>query len=305
MPEAGRPAVRGAVPTLARARVTAAFGRHFVVEDDAGRVWRAVRRGKRGDVAVGDEVEISTDGTEQAVIERVLPRASVLMRADGLREKTLAANIDQVAVVFAAQPPFNQEFIWRALLAAHGADIAGVAILNKADLPQPQEAQAALALLRKLGVPTLTVSAQADPDGARARLLTRLQGHRTLLVGQSGMGKSTLLNLLVPDANARTQEFSRRLNLGRQTTTASRWFWLPGGGALVDSPGFQSFGLSHLDLATIAAGFPEFAPYLGRCRFNDCRHLEEPGCSVREALASGAIDAARYAFYRSLVQERA
>lgn len=288
----------------ARARVTAAYGRQFVVEDGVGRTLRAVRRGKRGDVTVGDEVEITLDGATQAVIDRVAPRASVLMRADGLREKTLAANIDQVAVVFAPQPPFNEEFIWRALLAAHGAGIASLVILNKTDLPQQDAARAALALLDSLGVPTLAVSAHADPDGARARLLERLRAHHTLLVGQSGMGKSTLLNLLVPDANARTQEFSRRLNLGRQTTTASRWFWLPAGGAIVDSPGFQSFGLSHLDAAAIAAGMPEFAPYLGRCRFNDCRHLEEPGCAVRAALDQGAIDAARYAFYRTLLQER-
>jgi ribosome biogenesis GTPase len=130
-----------------------------------------------------------------------------------------------------------------------------------------------------------------------------LHGRNTLLVGQSGMGKSTLLNLLVPDAQARTQEISTRLNLGRQTTTVSRWFRLAEGGALVDSPGFQSFGLRHLDARALADAMPEFAPLRGQCRFADCRHLDEPDCAVRAALARGEIAAARYAFYRQLATE--
>jgi ribosome biogenesis GTPase len=117
------------------------------------------------------------------------------------------------------------------------------------------------------------------------------------------MGKSTLLNLLIPDAQARTQAFSERLNAGRQTTSSSRWFHLPGGGALVDSPGFQSFGLHHLDERSLAAAFPDFVPALGRCRFGDCRHLDEPDCAVRAALAAGTIDADRYGFYRQVLME--
>jgi ribosome biogenesis GTPase len=126
------------------------------------------------------------------------------------------------------------------------------------------------------------------------------------MIGQSGMGKSTLLNLLVPEAQARTQEYSRNLNVGKQTTTASRWFPMTDGGALVDTPGFREFGLSHLNNAQIAASFPEFERALEdhSCRFLDCAHLNEPDCAIRAALDRGDVARERYAFYRSLVDRR-
>jgi ribosome biogenesis GTPase / thiamine phosphate phosphatase len=285
------------------ARVTAGFGRHFLVEDTSGVGRVATRRGKRSDIIVGDQVQLTLDASGQAVIEAALPRASVLMRAEGTREKTLAANIDQVAIVFAARPAFNPHFVWRALLAAHGAGIDALAILNKNDLPELDGARAFLAQLEKLGETTLAVSAKAGAEDTKQALPRFLRDRNTLLVGQSGMGKSTLLNLLVPDAGARTQEFSTRLNLGKQTTSSSRWFRLPGGGALVDSPGFQSFGLRHLDERALAAAMPDFARAAGQCRFLDCRHLDEPDCAVRAALERREIDHARYSFYRQLMTE--
>lgn len=284
------------------ARVTAGFGRHYLVEDTNG-VRLATRRGKRSDITVGDQVRLTLDPSGQAVIESALPRASVLMRAEGAREKTLAANIDQIAIVFAARPTFNPHFVWRALLAAHHAGIDALAILNKSDLPDIEEARAFLAQLAALGHRTIAVSAKAGANEARTALMHVLRDRNTLLVGQSGMGKSTLLNLLVPDAGARTREFSARLNLGKQTTSSSRWFHLPGGGALVDSPGFQSFGLHHLDRPALVAAMPDLAHAAGRCRFLDCRHLDEPDCSVRAALERHAIDPARYAFYRQVLAE--
>lgn len=281
-------------------RVTAGFGRHFLVEDTSGIGRVATRRGKRGDIIVGDQVRLTVDRSGQAVIEAALPRASVLMRAEGMREKTLAANIDQIAIVFAARPAFNPHFIWRALLAASCAGIEAVAILNKSDLPEQADARAFLAQLESLAYPTLAVSAKLGAAETLATLGGRLHERKTLLVGQSGMGKSTLLNLLVPDAGARTRELSTRLNLGKQTTSASRWFRLPGGGALVDSPGFQSFGLRHIEPRALIAAMPDFA-HREPCRFADCRHLDEPDCAVRTALAAGEIDASRYAFYRQLI----
>lgn len=285
------------------ARVVASFGRHHLIDDGSGGLLHAVRRGKRGDVIVGDLVQHQCTGAGQAVIEAVLPRRSLLYRADANRAKEMAANVDQVAIVFAAQPAFNIRFVWRALAAAHAAAIDSLVILNKSDLPDLADARARLQQLSALGHRTLTVSAKRAADEARAALLPLLVPRATLLIGQSGMGKSTLLNLLVPGAEAMTQEYSRHLNLGKQTTTSSRWFALPEGGALIDSPGFQAFGLSHLDDAAIVASFPEFAAHLGRCRFIDCRHLAEPDCAIRSALSAGAIEGQRYDFYRELLAE--
>jgi ribosome biogenesis GTPase len=285
------------------ARVVASFGRHHVVEDAAGRLVEAQRRGKRGDVVIGDRVACRGAAAGQAVIESILPRRSLLLRADQNRSKSLAANVDRVVVVFAPRPAFNERFVWRALLAAATAGIEPLAVLNKTDLDAEGSGRQALQRLAALGHATLAVSAKSEPQQARATLAAALCGGSNLLVGQSGMGKSTLINLLAPQANARTQEYSTRLNVGRQTTTASRLFALEGGGDIIDTPGFQAFGLAHLGIAALAAAMPEFAPCLGRCRFNDCRHLNEPDCAVRAAVAAGAIDAARHAFYAGLAAE--
>jgi ribosome biogenesis GTPase / thiamine phosphate phosphatase len=290
------------------ARVVATFGRHSLVRAAAAStapLLTATRRGKRGDVVVGDLVRCTQAG-EQAAIESIEPRRSLLFRADAHRIKELAANIDRVAVVFAPRPPFNPHFIWRALAAARAAGIDSLVVLNKTDIGEGlPAAQAALAQAARLGVATLALSAKAAPDEARTRLAAATAGRATLLVGQSGMGKSTLLNLRV-DANARTQEYSTRLNVGKQTTTASRWFDIPaadGGGALIDTPGFTAFGLAHLSLSERAAALPDLAPFIGHCRFNDCRHLNEPDCAVRAAVNSGEISAERYAFYAELAAE--
>jgi ribosome biogenesis GTPase len=291
--------------TVFNARVVATFGRRFLVRDKHGHLWDAVRRGKRGDVATGDRVRCRYAGPAQAAIEAIAERTSLLFRADQVRVKELAANVDQVALVFAPRPAFNIRFLWRALIAAAAAQVDSLVILNKIDLDDERStAGAALAELAALGYRTVALSAKHAPEEARAQLAPLLRGRATLLIGQSGMGKSTLLNLLIPDANARTQEYSQHLNVGKQTTTATRWFDDGAGGALIDSPGFQEFGLAHLSVGELAHAFPDFAPYLGQCRFNDCRHAEEPDCAIRGAVAAESVAPARYAFYRELLAER-
>jgi ribosome biogenesis GTPase / thiamine phosphate phosphatase len=285
------------------ARVVANYGRHYLIESAAGALLAANRRGKRADVAVGDQVRYQQTGAEQAVIDEILPRRSLLFRADAQRTKEMASNVDQVAIVFAPQPTFNIRFVWRALAAARAAAIESLVILNKSDLPGIDAANARLQQLRALGHRTLALSVKRGPDDALHALSPLLIDRATFLVGQSGMGKSSLLNLLVPQADVRTQEFSRHLNLGRQTTTSTRWFALKGGGAVVDSPGFQAFGLSGLDFEGIIGAFPEFGPHLGQCRFLDCHHVTEPDCAIRAAVDRGDIDAQRYAFYRELLTE--
>lgn len=284
------------------ARVIATFGRTSLLEDDAGASWSAVRRGRRSDLVVGDRVVASASAPGQAAVESIEPRTSLLYRADAFRTKELAANVDQVIIVFASRPTFNLWFLWKALVAARTADIEGIVVRNKTDLEDGAEAaQAALGQIGRLGWRTAAVSARSGPDETLATLRQITQGLSSLLVGQSGMGKSTLLNLLVPDAQARTREYSERFDLGRQTTTAARWFRLPYGGALVDTPGFQEFGLAHLSSAQIEAGFPEFESHLGKCRFADCRHLVEPDCAIRTAVGAGDVVSGRYDFYRSLI----
>lgn len=296
-----RPKLAG--PSLT-ARVVATFGRQSLVMLTDGTVTAAIRRGKRGDVVVGDHVEI--DGSSQPrVIESIAPRTSLVFRADELRTKEMAANIDQILVVYAPRPTCSETFIWRALVAAQCARVGAAVVLNKRDLVDTNPAaEHTRVQLAALGYATLALTARHEPEAARDRLLNLLRGHATLLVGQSGMGKSTLLNLVTPQAAARTQEYSTKLNLGRQTTTSSRWFELAeadGGGAVIDSPGFQAFGLSHLSADDVAESLVDFLPHLGYCRFTDCRHLREPGCSITAAVERGEIAASRYAFYRELI----
>lgn len=287
-------------------RVTAGHGRHHFVTTETGETFEAHRRGKKGDVVVGDLVHCTEPVSGVAAIEAIEPRKSLLYRSDEWRIKTLAANVEQVAIVFASRPSFNPWFIWKALLAAHQADLPALVIRNKKDLlDEAETADDAVALLREIGHDVVEVSAVADPEGTVATLKPRFEGKATLLVGQSGMGKSTILNLLVPYAEAATREFSEALNLGRQTTTAARWYDLArcgGSGAVVDTPGFQEFGLAHLTLLDILRAMPDIAEHVEGCRFFNCRHLDEPGCSVKRAVEDGLIRPERYEFYAALAR---
>ena len=282
-----------------RARVIATYGRQSLI-DDAVCIRQATRRGRRGDVVVGDCVVATATSAEQARIESIEPRSTLLFRSDQYRIKELAANVDQVIIVFAARPAFNRWFVWKALVAASAAGIDALVLRNKTDLSEFEDADSFLQQIAKLGWRTLALSAKVDSERSRALLMREVSERKTLMVGQSGMGKSTLLNLLIPDAGARTREYSERLNAGKQTTTASRWFSFNGDSALVDTAGFEEFGLAHLSFGEIAATFPEFTGLLGHCRFQDCRHLEEPGCAVRASLPTGGIAPVRYEFYRAL-----
>ncbi len=271
-------------------RVVATYGRHYEVQEqragvllpEATALFQCVRRGKRHDVACGDEVEFADGATGQGVIETVLPRRNLLYRADGQREKMLASNLDLVLVVLAPEPTPSEALLSHALVAAQSAGIEARIILNKQDLAQVGALSQALNYYHLLGYSVLEISALNNPEALRAQVAGRV----CLLVGQSGMGKSTLVNALVPQARAHTNRISQALDSGRHTTTFTRYYPLEqahpdSGGGLIDSPGLQAFGLSYLRPEQIVHAFPEFERLLGQCRFANCRHLTEPGCAFR------------------------
>lgn len=276
--------------------IIAAHGRHYLAELPGGEIIECVPRGKKSEVACGDRVEFSRTGSGQGVIDRIAPRRSLLYRSDAYRQKIIAANATQLVVVVASEPSFNDELLARCLLAGHSQNLAILIVLNKSDLPLIGAARAQLAPFARVGYRVLELSAQQDV----APLLPHLQGHASVLVGQSGMGKSTLINALIPAAQAATREISSVLDSGKHTTTHARLYHLNPDSSLIDCPGVQLFGLHHLDFAAMERGFPEFLPYLGQCRFANCSHSHEPECAIRKAAETGKIDVRRLQLFQQI-----
>ena len=303
---------------LASARVVAAFGRHCLIETDDGRRLIAHPRGKKSQAVVGDRVFWQATGDE-ASIERLQDRRNLFYRQDEIRTKSFAANLDRVLILIAAEPEFSESQLSRALVAAEAEQIQPVIALNKSDLAEPfARAWARLAPYRAMGYEVLPLALSPRGDGPSAdglsALLQALRGHHTLVLGPSGSGKSTLINRLVPHAQAETGEISQALNSGKHTTTSTRWYWVDAldgvqqRGALIDSPGFQEFGLHHIEPMRLAECMPDLRPYLGQCKFYNCTHLHEPGCAVLAQLASdqqgtGAISQRRHRIYAQLFEE--
>lgn len=282
--------------------VIASFGRRYLVETDAGAFLDCVTRGKQGGIACGDRVLAAPTAAREGVIEAVDPRRSLLLRSAPHRSKLIAANATQLAVVVAGEPSFSDELACRALVAAEHAGMRSFVLLNKSDL-----VEVAAAARRRLvpfiaaGYPLVEIAAKHDV----APLRTQLSGEITVLVGQSGMGKSTIVNALVPEANAETREISRFLGSGRHTTTHSRLYRIDATSAIVDCPGLQEFGLAHLDGEAIEAAFTELRPVRGQCRFPDCRHRTEPRCAVRAAMEAGHVHPRRLALLHRILDAEA
>jgi ribosome biogenesis GTPase len=271
------------------ARVVAAHGRHAFIETDDGQRVQCHLRGRKSDLVVGDRVRWQPAGDE-GVIEAVEPRNNLLFRQDDWRTKSFAANLDQILLLVAGEPVFSESQLTRALIAAESAGIAAHIGLNKIDKPSAAPARERLQPYRDMGVQVLEFALKADPQGALA---------------PSGTGKSTLINLLVPQAQAQVGEISQALNSGRHTTTSTLWYWLDAqrSGALIDSPGFQEFGLHHIDATQLATLMPDLRAQLGQCRFYNCLHRHEPGCGVRAAVERGAIVPQRYRLYCEILDE--
>jgi ribosome biogenesis GTPase / thiamine phosphate phosphatase len=245
---------------------------------------------------------VNLTGADEAIIEAVCPRRNVLMRADAFKSKQFAANVDTLAYVIAPEPPASEELMLRALTAARAAGITTWLLVNKSDL---QHAHAHLLARMQIHAPSVdqVFSIAAKSGIGMQAIVHALAGKRTVLAGQSGMGKSRIINALVPHAQQRVGELSQALNSGKHTTTAARMLLLDSGAELIDSPGFQAFGLAHLSATEIERGFPEFEAYAPGCKFYNCRHLDEPACAVRTATEHGKVDQQRYAVFRTLMQE--
>jgi len=284
--------------------VVRGHGRHYIVEDSEGRRHVCHPRGKKSDCVVGDQVRWAPTGDE-GVIEAVEPRRNLLFRQDEWKTKSFAANLDQLLVLVAVEPVFSESQLARALIAAESAGIAVRIALNKTDLPGTAAARERLQPYRDMGLDVMEVALKADPAGSRALLEPWLQGKRTFVLGPSGTGKSTLINLLIPDAQAQVGDISQALNSGRHTTTTTQWYWVDAARstALIDSPGFQEFGLRQIEPAQLPLLMPDLRAHAGDCRFYNCTHQHEPGCGVRAAVEAGQISAQRYRIYGEILAE--
>ncbi|MBR8844874.1 MULTISPECIES: small ribosomal subunit biogenesis GTPase RsgA [Pseudoalteromonas] len=297
-------------PTEA-AVVISRFGQHADIETTDQEVLRCNIRRTVTSLVCGDEVIFRrakvSDGDLAGVIEAVHERRTQLTRPDfydGV--KVVAANIDQILMVSAVVPEFTPQIIDRYLVACEDMGIEPILLLNKIDLLDQESLEyidEVLDIYRELGYRVLLVSTKSG-EGID-ELKHMLEDKNNIFVGQSGVGKSTLVNTVLPNADILTKEVSENSGLGQHTTTVSRLHHLPSGGNLIDSPGIREFGLWHLDVERVTWCFKEFREFIGGCRFRDCKHLNDPGCLLREAVDEGKISELRFESYHRILESMA
>jgi ribosome biogenesis GTPase len=283
-------------------RVITRHGQHLAVADDQGGLFHCLSRQSIGDPVCGDRVAWHPTSEGQGVVTAMLERQSVLTRPTyGGIEKPLAANIDQLIVVLAVEPEPSAYLLDQYLVAAENFGIEAIIMLNKADLideSRRQTLEQSFGHYRRIGYPMIEASAR------RARgldpLIERLRERTSILVGQSGVGKSSLINTLLPDIEVQIGQLSEASGLGRHTTSTTTLYHLGEGGELIDSPGVRSFRLGKLDVRTLERGFREFGDFLGHCRFSNCSHDHEPGCALLEACAEQKIHPQRLENFRHM-----
>jgi len=301
------------VSALQPGLVVAGHGRHVWVETPDGKRLICHPRGKKSATVVGDQV-LWQATQDEGTIEKILPRRNLFYRQDEIRTKSFAANLDQVLILIAAEPEFSESQLSRALIAAEAERIRPVIALNKSDLAGPfGRAWERLENYRDMGYTLLPLALKPKAEDAPAtelsELLAVMQGYTTLILGPSGSGKSTLINRLLPHADVLTNEISTALNSGKHTTTSTSLYWVDEAKttAVIDSPGFQEFGLNHIDPMHLAGLMPDIKAHTGSCKFYNCSHLHEPGCEVllhrQEASSAGGISANRYKIYSDLFAE--
>lgn len=280
-------------------RVITRFGPSVDVEDVDGVVHRCLLRQNLPSLVCGDRVVWQPGPENTGVVVALIPRQSLLARPDANNQpKPVAANISQILIVAAPLPALDLDLVNRYLVAAELTDIPPVLVINKVDLLDDKafaKLRQRLAVYGRIGYPVLYASTKRA-EGLDA-LCRQLQDRTSIFVGQSGVGKSSLIQALLPHHELRIGALSEGSGLGRHTTTATVLYHFPAGGELIDSPGVRSFGLGHVSAAQVAEGFVEFRPFLGHCRFSDCRHTVEPDCALQAAVESGHIDRDRFASF--------
>lgn len=283
------------------------FGQHADVEGADGDIVRCNIRRTIDSLVCGDKViwraGKATQHSISGVIEAVEPRTSILSRPDvydGI--KPIAANISQIIITSSVVPAFNSDIIDRYLVAAEQTGIQPVILLNKTDLLDENNRQAitdSLQIYQDIGYQVLYASSESQ-QGLTV-LEAQLAEHTSIFVGQSGVGKSTLVNSLMPELSLITQQVSENSGLGQHTTTVARLYHFASGGDLIDSPGIREFGLWHLTAEQVFDGFVEFQPFQGLCKFRDCKHQHDPGCALVAAVADGAINSSRFDSYQRII----
>jgi ribosome biogenesis GTPase / thiamine phosphate phosphatase len=306
----------GPVSELQNGLVVAGFGRHVMVETDAGERVICHPRGKKNTAVVGDRIKwLATQ--DEGTIEKLEPRKNLFYRQDEIRTKSFAANLDQILILIAAEPEFSESQLSRALIAAEAEHITPIIALNKSDLTVPfAKAWERLQPYKAMGYDVVSLNLKFKNEEQSQLLAKLLQGKTTLVLGPSGSGKSTLINAVVPNVTVFTQEISQALNSGKHTTTSTTWYWVDEAKttALIDSPGFQEFGLNHIEATHLSSYMPDFKVHVPNCKFYNCTHLHEPGCGVLAAMKScekeheydinqRIISLERYRIYSSLFAE--
>lgn len=292
-------------------RVIARFNKNFVIETGQGELLAAVARKKLGDIVCGDAILWERADNNSAVIIAVTERRSLLERPDRRgRIRPIAANISQIIIVNSVLPQtdtdqpasLNYPLLDRYLIAAETLAIPSLILINKLDQLNPDiigQLEPACDYYRRLDYPVLMTSCKNGTG--MDELMLQLRNQTSIFVGESGVGKSSLIHYLLPDQEIRIGEISALSGRGRHTTTTTTLYPLPQGGNLIDSPGVREFGLWHIDADSLSRGFREFHPLLGRCRFRNCRHLGEPGCAIEQACQHNDIARRRLDSYRSLM----
>ncbi len=282
------------------------FGSQVDIEvlngEQQGTIKRCHMRANLGSIVTGDRV-VWRDGDSLGVVVATLPRHSLLSRPNIQGElRAVASNIDTIVITIASEPTPHANLIDRYLVAAESVDIEPVILLNKTDLINDSNRQNLEQMLQRYkDIGYQTISASTTSEHGLDRLKTHLNDRISVFVGQSGVGKSSLINVLLPGVDIRVGALSEATAKGTHTTTTARLYHFPDGGDLIDSPGIREFGLWHIDQPTLLEGFKEFRPFLGHCRFRDCSHEQEPGCALRQALENGDISDKRMASYRHIL----